>query len=139
MRKVLVVDDDALVCRNLSALLSQSGYDTDQALDGVEALEKLERQTFDVVLSDILMPRMDGLALFEHIGSRWPETRIIAMTGYFQSDGASRFVAAGAHDFIGKPIMLDELLSKIERVLKAEDGVGESSFAGRAKSRQKSA
>jgi DNA-binding NtrC family response regulator len=114
MRKILVVDDDAMVRRNLSALLTQSGYDTDEAADGLEALEKLNQRTFDLVLSDIVMPRMDGLALFEHIGSNGPGTRSIAMTGYFQSDGASRFIAAGAHDFIGKPILLDELLSKIQ-------------------------
>ena len=135
MGTILVVDDDAIVRRNLSALLNQSSYETDQAADGVEALEKLNQRAFDLVLSDIVMPRMDGLALFEQIGSRWPGTRIIAMTGYFQSDGASRFIAAGAHDFIGKPVMLDELLSKIEHVLESEEGVVEESFETSTKSR----
>jgi CheY-like chemotaxis protein len=117
MKKILVVEDDDVVRKNLSAFLDRAGYETDQAADGIEALEKLQLTRFDLVLSDIVMPRMDGLALIERVCSSWPETRIIAMTAYFQSDSDGRFSAAGAHDFIGKPIMFDDLLSKIERLL----------------------
>lgn len=117
MKKILVVDDDELVRRNLATLLARAGYEADQAADGVEAIEKLNQQGFDLVLSDIVMPRMDGHALLAHIGSHWPATRIIMMTAYFQSEGEKKFTAAGADDFIGKPIVFDELLAKIERAL----------------------
>lgn len=117
MKRILVVEDDDVVRKNLSTFLARAGYETDQATDGIEALDKLKLTPFDLVLSDIVMPRMDGLALIERIGSGWPETRIIAMTAYFQSDSDGRFSAAGAHDFIGKPIMFDDLLAKIERLL----------------------
>jgi CheY-like chemotaxis protein len=59
---------------NLAALLARSDYQAEMAADGIEALEKLARQRFDIVLSDVAMPR---LALFEQIGFAWPETRII--------------------------------------------------------------
>ena len=117
MKKILVVEDDDVVRKNLSTFLARAGYDADQAGDGVEALEKLNAGGYDLVLSDIVMPRMDGLALIERVCSAWPDTRIIAMTAYFQSDSDGRFSAAGAHDFIGKPIMFDDLLAKIERLL----------------------
>jgi two-component system response regulator VanR len=117
MKKILVVDDDAVVRKNLATLLGRAGYEADQAADGVEAVEKLNQQKFDLVLSDIVMPRMDGHALIAHIGSHWPETRIIMMTAYFQSEADKKFTAAGADDFIGKPIIFDDLLSKIERAL----------------------
>ena len=104
MAKILVVDDDAIVCKNLATLLGRAGYEADQTADGVEAVEKLSQQRFDLVLSDIVMPRMDGHALIAHIGSHWPETRIIMMTAYFQSEGDKKFTAAGADDFIGKPL-----------------------------------
>ncbi len=117
MSKILVVDDDPVVRKNLAILLGRAGYEADQAADGVEAVEKLNQQKFDLVLSDIIMPRMDGHALISHISAHWPETRIIMMTAYFQSEADKKFIAAGADDFIGKPIMFDDLLSKIERVL----------------------
>jgi DNA-binding NtrC family response regulator len=120
MKKILVVDDDEIVRKNLAILLGRAGYEADQAADGVEAVEKLNQQKFDLVLSDIVMPRMDGHALIAYIGSHWPETRIIMMTAYFQSEADKKFTAAGADDFIGKPIMFDDLLAKIERALSSD-------------------
>ncbi len=117
MSKILVVDDDPVVRKNLAILLQRAGYETDQAADGVEAIERLNQQKFDLVLSDILMPRMDGHALIAHIGAHWPETRIIMMTAYFQAETDKKFIAAGADDFIGKPIMFDDLLAKIAAIL----------------------
>lgn len=117
MITILVVDDDPIIRQNLATLLVRAGYESDQAADGAEAVEKLNQRKFDLVLSDIVMPRMDGHALIAHIGSHWPETRIIMMTAYFQSEADKRFTAAGADDFIGKPIIFDDLLAKIERAL----------------------
>jgi two-component system response regulator VanR len=122
MKKILVVDDDEIVRKNLATLLGRAGFEADQAGDGVEAVEKLNQQKFELVLSDIVMPRMDGHALIAHIGSHWPKTRIIMMTAYFQSESDKKFIAAGADDFIGKPIIFDELLAKIERALNSGAG-----------------
>jgi CheY-like chemotaxis protein len=122
MKKILVVDDDEIVRKNLATLLARAGYEAEQAADGVEAVDLLKQQKFDLVLSDIVMPRMDGHALIAHIGSHWPETRIIMMTAYFQTEADKKFTAAGADDFIGKPIIFDELLAKIERALSSGTG-----------------
>jgi CheY-like chemotaxis protein len=121
MRTILVVEDDAIARKSLSAFLTGEGYQVEQASDGMEALEILKDRTFDLVLSDIVMPRMDGLALIQHVRSNWPQTRIIAMTAYFQADSDKRFSVAGANGFIRKPIVLDDLLSRIQRLRPQEN------------------
>ena len=106
--KILVVEDDTITRRNLSVLLSDEGYDVDQAGDGVQALEILAEQPFDLVLSDIVMPRMDGLKLLQQLQFVAPQMPVMIMTSYV-SDSLST-VPAGAAEFIRKPFVLDDLL-----------------------------
>jgi two-component system response regulator MprA len=117
MTTILVVDDDDIARKNISAYLTGEGYGAEEAADGIEALDKLKTRTFDLVLSDIVMPRMDGLELIEQVRSTWPRMRIIAMTAYFRAGSEERFSVAGADGFIRKPIVLSDLLSKIQSLL----------------------
>jgi DNA-binding NtrC family response regulator len=114
-RKILVVEDDAITRRNLSVLLSEEGYEVDQAGDGVQALEILAERTFDLVLSDIIMPRMDGLKLLKRLQYVAPQIPVMIMTSYVSSSMAS--MPAGAAEFIRKPFVVDDLLFKVERAL----------------------
>jgi DNA-binding NtrC family response regulator len=113
--KILIVEDDAITRRNLSVLLKDEGYDVDQAGDGVQALEILAGRPFDLVLSDIVMPRMDGLKLLQQLQAMAPQMPVVIMTSYV-SDSLSS-VPAGAAEFIRKPFVLDDLLFKVQRVL----------------------
>ena len=113
--KILIVEDDMITRRNLSVLLSDEGYDVDQAGDGVQALEILARRPFDLVLSDIVMPRMDGLKLLQQLQFMAPQIPVVIMTSYV-SDSLSS-VPAGAAEFIRKPFVLDDLLFKVQRAL----------------------
>jgi DNA-binding NtrC family response regulator len=115
MGKILIVEDDTITRRNLSVLLSDEGYDVDQAGDGVQALEILAGRPFDLVLSDIVMPRMDGLKLLEQLQFMAPQMPVMIMTSYV-SDSLSS-VPAGAAEFIRKPFVLDDLLFKVQRAL----------------------
>jgi|ERR671925_529355 CheY-like chemotaxis protein len=117
MTTILVVEDDPVIRENVTQLLGNQGYEIGQATDGVQALEMLKRRKFDLLLSDIVMPRMDGLTLIQHVRSSWPQTHIMVMTAYFQSASDTGFSVAGAEEFIRKPFLLDDLLSKVERVL----------------------
>jgi CheY-like chemotaxis protein len=117
MRTILVVEDDPIARKSISALLGDEGYGIDEASDGFEALELLHDRTFDLVLSDIVMPRLDGLTLIQHVRSSWPRTAIVVMTAYFQDASNSGFSVAGADEFIRKPVVLADLLSKIQRLL----------------------
>ena len=113
--KILIVDDDTITRRNISVLLSDEGYDVDQAGDGVQALEILAGRPFDLVLSDIVMPRMDGLKLLQQLQFMAPQMPVMIMTSYV-SDSLSS-VPAGAAEFIRKPFVLDDLLFKVQRAL----------------------
>ena len=113
--KILIVEDDAITRRNLSVLLQDEGYDVDQAGDGVQALEILAGRPFDLVLSDIVMPRMDGLKLLQELQFMAPQMPVMIMTSYV-SDSLSS-VPAGAAEFIRKPFVLDDLLFKVQRAL----------------------
>jgi two-component system response regulator MprA len=115
MSKILIVEDDTITRRNISALLSDEGYDVDQAGDGVQALEILAGRPFDLVLSDIVMPRMDGLKLLQQLQFMAPQMPVMIMTSYV-SDSLSS-VPAGAAEFIRKPFVLDDLLFKVQRAL----------------------
>ena len=115
MGKLLIVEDDTITRRNLSVLLSEEGYDVDQAGDGVQALEILAGRPFDLVLSDIVMPRMDGLKLLQQLQFMAPQMPVMIMTSYV-SDSLSS-VPAGAAEFIRKPFVLDDLLFKVQRAL----------------------
>ncbi len=81
-KRVLVVDDERANLRMLSYVLSHKGYETAEAKDGLEALELLAHSRFDLVISDVRMPRMDGVALARHIVSSQPITPIFLMTAY---------------------------------------------------------
>jgi CheY-like chemotaxis protein len=116
MRTILVVEDDPIARKNISALLGEEGYRIDEASDGAEALEILHHRTFDLVLSDIVMPHMDGLTLIQHVRSSWPHTAIMVMTAYFQDAANPGFSVAGADEFIRKPVTLGDLLPKIQRL-----------------------
>ena len=114
-RPILIVEDDAITRKNLCVLLSEEGYEVDQAGDGVQALELVGRGRFDLVLSDIIMPRMDGLKLLQRLKSIAPQLPVMIMTSYLSSSVAK--VPAGAAEFIRKPFILDDLLFKVQRVL----------------------
>ena len=113
--KILIVEDDAITRTNLSVLLSEEGYDVDQAGDGVDALEIIAGRPFDLVLSDIVMPRMDGLKLLQRLQFIAPRIPVMIMTSYVSNSLSS--LPPGATEFIRKPFVLDDLLFKVQRAL----------------------
>ena len=80
MLKILVVDDEEIIRNILLDMLSQDGHSVQTAVDGRDALEYLENDSWDLVLSDLTMPRLDGAALLKIIRERWPETLVIIIT-----------------------------------------------------------
>jgi len=98
--------------------VAQLGYRADVAADGVEAIEALERQTYDVVLMDVQMPELDGLEATRRIVDRWPASarpRIIAMTANAMQGDRELCLEAGMDDYISKPIRVDELVAALNR------------------------
>ncbi|HEV8627399.1 MAG TPA: response regulator, partial [Acidimicrobiia bacterium] len=116
--RIVVAEDNAVNQQLALALLSKLGYGADVASNGREALEALERQSYDVVFMDVQMPEMDGLEATRRIRERWPEAdrpRIVAMTANAMVGDREACLAAGMDDYLSKPIHIDELRQALGR------------------------
>jgi CheY-like chemotaxis protein len=116
--KILVVEDEPTNLRMLTDILNDEGYEIVGARDGLEALELLAQSRFDLVLSDVNMPRMDGVALARHIVSSDPLTPIFLMTAY-DFDNRQEILQLRVL-CLKKPVPLDSLLSRIRIVIGEE-------------------
>lgn len=112
---VLIVDDDPGVCSALEDVISGEGYAVTAATNAQTALEILAEKTFPLVLSDIMMPGMNGIEMLAKIKSLSPETIVVMMTGHSSINGAIGSIRAGAQDYLIKPINYDDILLLLER------------------------
>jgi DNA-binding NtrC family response regulator len=115
--KLLIVEDDAHLRETLATFLARAGYATAQAHDGREALEAVDKDAPDLVLTDIHMPDLDGLALLAEIKARYPGTIVIMMTAFSSIDSAVEAMRRGAEDYLSKPLQLADAQMSIERAL----------------------
>ena len=117
--KILVVDDEAPIRDVIRKGLSQmGGYNVEDVQNGLEAIEKIEKDVFDLVLTDLKMPEMNGLELLKTIKGIRPEVMVILMTAYGSIETAVEAMKIGANDYITKPVDLNELLIHISKVQK---------------------
>ncbi|MEM8983227.1 MAG: sigma-54 dependent transcriptional regulator [Pseudomonadota bacterium] len=119
-QRLLVVDDDVGMRQALCDTLSAEGFDTLVADDGAAALQVLETQPIDLVLTDIQMPNVDGMHLMRAVRERSPEQPIIMMTAYGTIDEAVTSMLDGASNYLVKPFAFRTLLEEIDRLLPAE-------------------
>ncbi len=117
---VLVVDDDLIECRSLSEFLRLDGYQVEGATSGREALDKLKKSAFDIVLTDVNMPEVSGFDLLREVNKSHPETAVILITGYGQIEGAVRAIKEGAYDYITKPLIDDGVKMILNRALEQQ-------------------
>ena len=117
--RILVVDDEDTLRLTLKARLSSGGFEVDTARDGEEALEKLKASTFDVVLLDINMPRMDGITTLGVVTEVYPKLDVIMLTGFADFSTAIECLKAGAKDYLVKPIDTTELITRMRSLLRA--------------------
>jgi DNA-binding NtrC family response regulator len=123
---VLVVDDEPLIRRSLSEFLTLEGYAASSASNGQEALNLLKKNKADIILSDIQMPDMDGLALLKEIKTRKIATPVILMTGYGTIENAVAAIQLGAYDYITKPIIDNEIKILLNRLIKENNILAEN-------------
>ena len=107
--RVLIVDDEAIALRNLRHVMSKEGYAVTATASGAEALALLEAQAFDVVLTDLRMEQVDGMAVLQKSRALHPEAEVILITGHATTDSAVRAMKQGAFYYIAKPFRLDEV------------------------------
>jgi len=118
MEKVLIVDDELNMRVVLHAMLKKKGYQVAEAADGLEALGQLEKERFDVVVTDLKMPRLNGLGLLEGVTTNHPETPVIIITAHGTIETAVDALKKGAFDYITKPFDQDELINVIDKAIR---------------------
>ncbi len=116
-RPVLVVDDEASVCKSVSRILKREDLVVDEALSGKDALELLEQGAYGVVITDMMMPGIGGLDLIRMIKERSPEISVIMITGFATIKTAVQAIKLGAFDYIPKPFTPEELASVTKRAI----------------------
>ena len=119
-RRVLVVDDDEGVRQMLSVMLGREGYEVTACAGGRDALNALSDSTFDVVLSDVRMPDMDGMELLERVIDQYPDSTVILMSAYGNVDSALTAIKKGAYDYISKPFKKDEVILVLRKAEERE-------------------
>ena len=116
--KILIVDDDKYTLELIGTYIGFFGYEYDVAEDGEEAVKKIQDGNFTIVLTDMNMPRMDGMQLLKYIREYNPKIGVIVVTGYSQTFTYTSLIKAGASDFISKPFNIDELEAKLNRIIR---------------------
>jgi len=126
--KVLVVDDQKNMRATTAIVLRQAGYAVEEAEDGAAAVQRLQEETFDVVLTDLRMPSVDGMEVLRAAQRIAPETQVIVMTAYGTIESAVDAIRQGAYDFLAKPFKEDELLLRVSKALEKRRLLGEVSL-----------
>jgi DNA-binding NtrC family response regulator len=114
---ILVVDDSSAVRENFCELLTAEGYEVDSCADGKEALQFLQERIYDLVLTDLSMPEVDGMAVLTYLVNHFPETSCIIITGFGTIQTAVDAMRLGAYDYLCKPVESQEILVVVARAL----------------------
>ena len=117
MPKILIVDDEKSIRKTLREILEFEKYEVDEATDGMEALVKVKRESYDILILDIKMPKMDGMETLERIQILKPDLPVIMISGHANIDTAVEAVKMGAFDFISKPPDLNRMLITLRNAL----------------------
>lgn len=115
--KILIVDDEPDICRALEFLLKREGYNITTANSGENAIEKLKTEEFDIVITDIKMGRVDGIAVLEKAKEIHPDMPVIMMTAFASIESAVEAMKKGASDYIVKPFLNEEIKLTIKKIL----------------------
>jgi DNA-binding NtrC family response regulator len=115
MKNILIAEDERTLREGLCQAFSEGGFKVSEAANGREALDKMERQVFDLVVTDLKMPGCDGMEVLKRARTLNEQTMVIIMTAFGTVDGAVEAIKEGAYDYIQKPFSIDELDLKIQR------------------------
>lgn len=120
-KKILIVDDDPRICETLSDILVEEGYQIVTAFNGHEALEKIRKDSFNMVITDVKMPIMDGISLLKEIEKTHATIEVILITSYGNEGQQVEATRLGAYEYLNKPLNLDQLKGIIAQALKLKE------------------
>ena len=113
--KILIADDDREIRSLLYEILSDEGYDVNIASDGLEAVELIQKKDFDIILTDLVMPNVDGLEVLKASRSKSENTLVIIITGFATMESTIEATKSGAYDYITKPFLIEEIRLLVQR------------------------
>ncbi len=119
--RLLVIDDDAVTRELLTEVLQDEGYTVEACESGKRALQRTAEDKFDLAITDVRMPEMDGIAVTQALKTRQPELQVIVMTAFGSVETAVEAIRHGAFDYVSKPMNLDEIKSTVRRALTERD------------------
>ena len=114
---ILLIEDELQLRANLQILLQSAGYQVTTAANGAEGLQQLREQPFDLVITDLVMPGVDGFQVMDYLRGHRPETVVVAMTGYASTESAIQALRKGAYDYLTKPLDVDLMHSVVARAM----------------------
>ncbi len=115
--KIMVVDDEIGICQNVEKILTKNDYAVVHTQSAAQALEMMKDGSFSLLISDIVMPEMNGLELLNHVAKEVPDIKTVMMTGYASTNTAVKAIRLGALDYIPKPFTPDELRTTVSNAL----------------------
>jgi len=118
---ILVVDDEKDICRALNIILSKEGYSVTEAYNGEQAVELLQKQSYDIIMTDIKMDKMDGFEVLKQARTLNPGSSVIMMTAFASVGSAVEAMRAGAADYITKPFINDDIRLKLKHVVEGRE------------------
>lgn len=115
--RILVVDDEMIVCESCKRILEEEGYEMETALSGKEAFEKMKANPFDIVITDLKMPEIDGMEVLKRFRKEYPDATVIMVTGFSTVETAVEAMKLGAFDYIPKPFTPDEVSIVVRKAI----------------------
>ena len=114
---ILLIEDEVRLRNNLQILLEREGYQVTTAENGAQGIKRAEEQSYDLVITDLITPEMNGFQVMDYLKGRFPDTVVLAMTGYVSTESAIAALRRGAYDYLSKPFDFDIMKITIERAL----------------------
>lgn len=115
--KILIIDDEDVICKGCKQTLEKDGFEVDYAQNGIVGLAKLHDKAYDIVLIDLMMPQITGMHVLESVRKYDPEIVNIIITGYATEKVVTKAIEKGAHDYLTKPFSTYELREVVHRAL----------------------
>jgi len=139
MKKILVIDDEKDICTLLEHFLTKKGYDCKAVDDETYGFNLINKNDYDLVITDLRLPTIDGIELLKKIKELSPRTKVIIITGYSDVRTAVKAMRYGAFDYVSKPLYPDELLATVQKALSSEDKNLEENLDANPNSRKSNA
>jgi len=120
---ILILDDEPIVCKRLKSALEKKGYEVEIFFRSSDAFKRITERTFDIVITDLKMEGLDGMAFLTEVKKRSPTTEVIVITGFATMETAKESFQKGVFDFLAKPFKLGEIQDAVERAERKIKGI----------------